>query len=295
MSEALSPTRTTDKSFLDYEYFGGGNLYYRWKFYEHTIDGIDFHQAAIGKMGLTGAEAVLDLGCGQGLFLEAIQQTGHEGQLVGLDMNAALVYKQKGFIKEQPHISFVLGDASIDTASNTPRLPFRQGSFDVISSMFMLYHVDDPQAAVSEASTLLKPDGKMVIATSGPTNKQQHRYFERLIAEKEGVAPPGIFAESFNTDVADEMLPALFEDVEEYEQLTEVHVTYDGSTLEDYINSLKSMKNSFQPYPVNFSQSVVTEVIPRISQAIDRDGAFIETVHRKLYVCQGPVIDLVAA
>jgi SAM-dependent methyltransferase len=46
-------------------------------------------------------------------------------------------------------------------------LPFRDGSFDAVIANHMLYHLDDPDAALSQFARVLRPGGRVVVATNG--------------------------------------------------------------------------------------------------------------------------------
>ncbi|MEM8924573.1 MAG: class I SAM-dependent methyltransferase [Actinomycetota bacterium] len=47
------------------------------------------------------------------------------------------------------------------------RLPFADGSYDVVIANHMLYHVPDPDRAVAELARVLRPGGTLVAATNG--------------------------------------------------------------------------------------------------------------------------------
>lgn len=47
------------------------------------------------------------------------------------------------------------------------RLPFADGCFDTVIANHMLYHVDDPVAALREFARVLRPGGRLAVATNG--------------------------------------------------------------------------------------------------------------------------------
>lgn len=47
------------------------------------------------------------------------------------------------------------------------RLPFADGSFDTVVANHMIYHLDDPTAALNEFVRVLRPGGHVAIATNG--------------------------------------------------------------------------------------------------------------------------------
>src|SRR2546429_368984 len=47
------------------------------------------------------------------------------------------------------------------------KLPFGDGSFDTVVANHMLYHLDDPAAALAEFARVLRTGGRVAIATNG--------------------------------------------------------------------------------------------------------------------------------
>ncbi len=47
------------------------------------------------------------------------------------------------------------------------RLPFADASFDTVVANHMLYHLDDPTAALREFNRVLRPEGRVAVATNG--------------------------------------------------------------------------------------------------------------------------------
>jgi SAM-dependent methyltransferase len=52
-------------------------------------------------------------------------------------------------------------------ASDAEALPLTDASLDAVMMMHMLYHVPDPARAVAEATRVLRPGGKLLVATNG--------------------------------------------------------------------------------------------------------------------------------
>jgi SAM-dependent methyltransferase len=51
--------------------------------------------------------------------------------------------------------------------SDAADLPFADGRFDAVIANHMLYHVDDPDAALREFARVLRPGGRLFVATNG--------------------------------------------------------------------------------------------------------------------------------
>lgn len=115
---------------------------------------VDFRQIAL-KAGMR----VLDAGCGSGRHLcEAIGKSGVS--CVGVDLNWADLCKAKGFLSLMDRQQ--MGGWIIARADVT-RLPFSDGSFDVVICSEVLEHVVDNKRAVAELMRVLKPLGDLIV------------------------------------------------------------------------------------------------------------------------------------
>jgi arsenite methyltransferase len=108
---------------------------------------------------LEPGERVLDLGSGAGTdSLIAAQMVGPEGTVTGIDMTTAMLEKARAAAAElgADNVSFVEGEVE--------RLPFADGSFDVVISNGVIDLVPDKDAVFSEIHRVLRPGGRIQIA-----------------------------------------------------------------------------------------------------------------------------------
>lgn len=85
----------------------------------------------------SGAETVLEVGCGTGHFTRWLAERGF--RVLGLDISPAMLAEAA----KRNGIPYVIGDALA--------LPFADGSFDIVALITTLEFVPDPQRALSEA------------------------------------------------------------------------------------------------------------------------------------------------
>jgi 2-polyprenyl-3-methyl-5-hydroxy-6-metoxy-1,4-benzoquinol methylase len=99
---------------------------------------------------LDAGKRLLDVGCGNGAFLDAMRrQTGCEVQ--GLDLSPAAVEQAKRLY-------------GLDVFQGTiAQAPFAEASFDVVTAWWYLEHVPNPRESVREMARLLKSGGLCVI------------------------------------------------------------------------------------------------------------------------------------
>jgi SAM-dependent methyltransferase len=115
---------------------------------------VDFRQ-----IPLQAGMRVLDAGCGSGRHLcESFRTPGVE--VAGVDLNRADLGKAKGFLslmaREQKGRWLV-------AQADVTKLPFADGSFDVVICSEVLEHIKDNRTAVAELVRVLKPGGDLVV------------------------------------------------------------------------------------------------------------------------------------
>jgi len=103
----------------------------------------------------SGAQDILEAGCGTGHWLSALVPT--VGRCYGLDLSGGMLQQaqQQGWACEL-------------TCGRASQLPYRDTSFDLIYCVNALHHFERPQAFVSEARRLLRPAGALAVIGSDP-------------------------------------------------------------------------------------------------------------------------------
>jgi len=104
---------------------------------------LETHYARDGQL------RILDIGCGTGAMLDNLQPFG---SVVGAD-----------FSPEALQFCVTRGVASPLTRADVRRLPFADASFDVVTAMDIIEHIDDDKAASSEIFRVLKPGGRLFV------------------------------------------------------------------------------------------------------------------------------------
>ncbi|WP_336213858.1 class I SAM-dependent methyltransferase [Nonomuraea sp. LPB2021202275-12-8] len=105
------------------------------------------HRHVADALTGAGAALVLDIGCGEGALSAALP--AGSTRVVGLDAAAAMTGRHP-----RPVVR-----------AEAAALPFADGVFDAAVAVNMLYHLDDPVAAIAEAHRVLAPGGMFVAAS----------------------------------------------------------------------------------------------------------------------------------
>lgn len=129
----------------------------------------------VDALDLTGAEQVLDLGCGRGAVLLTVARRLTTGQAIGLDVWQA---------KDQSGNSEAATRRNADVEGLTDRidlvtgdmraLPFDDASFDLVVSNLAVHNIpgaDDRRTAVTEALRVLRPGGRLLLADAMHTSE----------------------------------------------------------------------------------------------------------------------------
>jgi SAM-dependent methyltransferase len=111
-------------------------------------------------LGLSGPEAILDLGCGTGVAARAIVRRPEvKGPPVtAIDISAHLVELGRKLADEEglaARVDFRVGDAH--------GLGLPEGGFDAVVMHTLVSHVADPATVLAEGRRLLRPGGRLVV------------------------------------------------------------------------------------------------------------------------------------
>jgi len=101
---------------------------------------------------------ILDIGCGGGFLTNALANAHHE--VTGIDLS-----KESLAIAAKNDVTTRV----IYLQASAEELPFPSNSFDVVSALDLLEHVEDPAKVVAQASKVLKPNGLFFFHTFNRT------------------------------------------------------------------------------------------------------------------------------
>jgi ubiquinone/menaquinone biosynthesis C-methylase UbiE len=148
----------SDVSFKHY----GGNAAENYERYFVPTIGMTWATALLEAAALRRGERVLDVACGTGVVTRlAAEQVGSEGTVAGLDINPAMLTVARSVRSSGATIEW--HEASAES------LPLADASFDVLVSSLGLQFVPDKASALREMQRVLGPNGRVAIATVGPT------------------------------------------------------------------------------------------------------------------------------
>ena len=101
-------------------------------------------------------DAVLDVGCGTGIFADRLDRQLAPGAVAGCDMSAGMLGEAAA---RSRRVGWVRGDSA--------RLPFRPGAFDAVVCTMAFHFFDQPQAW-AEFHRVLAPGGHALVGMVHP-------------------------------------------------------------------------------------------------------------------------------
>jgi 2-polyprenyl-3-methyl-5-hydroxy-6-metoxy-1,4-benzoquinol methylase len=127
----------------------------------HWLDAECRHLLAVGKRG--GDYRVLDVGCGDGRFVQFAADAGCVAQGMEVDEQAVALARSRG-------LDVRLGDA------HRALQIFGRAAFDHVTLSHVIEHVHDPRSTLATLRDLLKPGGRLWLETPNPASFG-HRLF----------------------------------------------------------------------------------------------------------------------
>lgn len=118
-------------------------IWHNWKW--HTM-------AQILKKTSPTPIKILDVGCSSGHVTAKLATFFPGSQVYGVDSYERAISFGK---KQHPEIKFLVADAH--------KLPFKAKTFDLVSCIETLEHLEDPEKALREIFRVIKPAGKLLI------------------------------------------------------------------------------------------------------------------------------------
>lgn len=230
---------------------------------------------------------VLDLGTGTGVLAVAAVRRWPTAQVVGLDASSGMlgVAARDAAVAltadQRNRLELVVGDAA--------RLPFADGSFDLVVASFVLQLVADRSASLREVRRVLRPGGRfasvtwLVVDEGDPFAPDEA--FEKALDELD-IDPEGEAEEALSGDfvsaaaAAAQLRRAGFRDVKAEETL--LVYRYDPATYVDFLEEYAE-QDVFEDLDAGLRQRLRERTAARLARLPD-----------EAFLWRAPVVEAVA-
>ena len=306
--------RWADRAFLrGTQYKTDVNLAARQSIYAYQHPRIDLAARVLDLAAPAPADTIVDVGCGNGMYLAELSQRGFAGRVLGVDLSLGMLAAARARVSGAAADGPAGPDAGPATAAHGaadpaagpataadgsagppgprgdaagPRgraialasadataLPLRDDAADLALAPHMLYHVPDPADALRELRRVTRPGGRVVIVLNGAGHLRELR---AAVAAARG-ADPGSLAERVRLDDGETMARSFFPQVTRHDFVAELRIP-DPAPIVDYVRSMSG--TSHHASPEHLAATVAT-AFPR-----DSGGPYVVTSHSGCLVCE---------
>lgn len=224
----------------------------------------------IAGLGSPRHERVLDVGCGNGMYLKELRRRGLIA--TGCDLSRGML------AAAGPHRPLMNADVTA--------LPFATAAFDVVVAPHMLYHVDDRKTAATELRRVLATDGRCVVVTNGA---EHMRALRRLVEAAVRVVTPGWAmrnpsTHAFSLENGEDQLRVAFDYVECVRPVDVAPVVLtDAAIAADYV---ASVGDHYQRQTTRPWHEIIEHVRTAVQREIDASGAFVVRGESGAFICR---------
>ncbi len=123
--------------------------------------------------GVKPNDRVLDLACGPGFV--ALEFARHAREVVGVDLTAEMLKKARGLAQTEglQNVTFRRADVN--------RLPFPNGSFDLVVTRAAFHHFPEPERVLKEMARVIKLNGRILISDNTSKNDPEKSRLQNRI------------------------------------------------------------------------------------------------------------------
>jgi ubiquinone/menaquinone biosynthesis C-methylase UbiE len=115
------------------------------------------HDAVLARFAGLEPDRVLDLGCGTGQLTERLGEAFPDAEVIGADLSNGMLERAAKRVADEPTTAFVRADAQ--------HLPLADGSLDIVTCTESFHWYADQSAAAAELARVVRPGGRVVIAS----------------------------------------------------------------------------------------------------------------------------------
>ena len=213
----------------------------------------------------------LDAGCGPGNYFDGLRRRVPDGAVIALDFTLTQLAETA---HRHPSVPLVNGDVQA--------LPLADARVDVIVCAHMLYHVPDIPAAIREFRRVLRPGGALLAVYDSAVDDQKE--LDDLFVASGGRVPLNQITNLFSIESGPGYLEPVFDSVELKVERPSM-VVPDVDAVVDEIDGLRAVAEDWLEPGVTWEE-MIAGVRQRVTEVVERDGAFTITEHKGVFICR---------
>ncbi len=228
-----------DKDYLlNHQYHTADNLQSRIQLHRFGTNQEPFWPWIANKYPIKSGDKILEVGCGPGTFwLDVINTMPQNCEITLTDFSPGMIEAAKKNLAQFSQFHFETADVE--------HLSYADQSFDVALAHFMIYHADQPIAALQEIKRVLKNSGFAGILLPSHTNME--KLFNIIQCENP------IQALKFSAEIAIDVIPQYFSAINHYIHKDELKLT-EVDPIITYVQSLSKMNEKSEEFYTNARQ-----------------------------------------
>lgn len=122
----------------------------------------DKWEHGVAMRDIPAGARVLEVGCGEGAFVDRLRRNGIEARGIELNASAVQVARSRGL--------------PVSLESLTDVVSRERGTYDVVCSFQVLEHVPDPEAFLRESVALLRKGGQLIFGVPNADSFIRHEF-----------------------------------------------------------------------------------------------------------------------
>ena len=207
----------------------------------------DFVAPLLARLPVS-ASATLDVGAGVGSLIGELHARFPDASVLGLDRSEGMIGRASD------RFGRIVADAQ--------QLPVVADTVDVVTMLFMMFHLPDPPAALAEARRVLRDGGAIATATWGPEEDwHQLDVWHDLLTERGAVPPESVLSRHELVDEPEKIDALLreagFRDIETWTERFER--AWDTDSFLDFATGMAVSKRRLDSLPEAERETFVTE------------------------------------
>ncbi len=231
----------------------------------------DLEEWIQSRVHISQGEMVMEVGCGNGKQVAVFSDlVGDTGKVIGVDIFSqvpGLLDKAREKLFDKMNIELMDHSASV---------PFPQSdqTFDVITSCYSIYYVDDIRASLKEYKRLLKSGGRCFLVGPAWDNSREFYDLNREITKQE---LPKNFSERL-WRINNEVIPASYEIFSRVEVSPFVNrVFFEGDhgvkAVEEYYRATLLFQEASEQHDTR--EQFANEFVKRVKMEVEKNGRYI--------------------